>query len=687
MSFTDKEIDIIVAGIRGGHEVHIGSSRCHTTYRGRGGELFSEDFDEGEAIESPLTEASLRETIAGDPASFMEVLRAPLRAALSDALLSNRGDPHVALGELLAHGECLDRRHLLEAVLAWPTPPSAEALSELATLHGGLDFFHFVRGAIGYKVHSAAAGEFGLRVFATLAEMAKPREIPQLRRYRADFRVMRGDFEGAIEDLEWEFARLPPNDSDVAHLTKQLARLTDRHISAQILALADDDAPRLVWADALAERGDPRGEFIVAQCALARADPDDPLHATLGPRASQLLAHHRWDWGAKHGCRFERGFVAALEVRWTTFAEDADAIFGWAPPLRELRFCVSPGDYIPSPASVLDEPRLERIRSLHFEDPVFRIDNDAVGDIVLPFEAVEVPFGSEIVARLHDRLPQLESLGLSGARLHAEAHVLIGKRLGLKRLKLVRCEVDDERVAQLAGLTQLEELDLTGSRIRALPGLPSLRRLRVGACAPSVLAHRALTSLACEDLDFDALLPPSLQRLALGSGVMPRLADLPRLWELELHERSLDIAKLLDALPSLRSLRLRGCHLGDAGLAALVAHPVFERLERLDLENNELSAEAARILARAPRLPQRLLLAENLLGDAGARAIAEAPGAARIVDLDLGHNGLTTEGARLVALDSPHLANLGSLRIAGNPVDPDTMQDCYNRLRDRLVRA
>jgi uncharacterized protein (TIGR02996 family) len=51
------------------------------------------------------------------------------------------------------------------------------------------------------------------------------------------------------------------------------------HEDAFLRAIAespDDDAPRLIYADWLDERGDPRGEFIRVQCELARMPPGDP---------------------------------------------------------------------------------------------------------------------------------------------------------------------------------------------------------------------------------------------------------------------------------------------------------------------------------------------------------------------------------------------------------------------------
>jgi uncharacterized protein (TIGR02996 family) len=85
---------------------------------------------------------------------------------------------------------------------------------------------------------------------------------------------------------------------------------------AAIRAAPDDDAPRLVYADWLIERGDPRGELIQVQCALARR-PDD---ATLAARQRVLLTRHRAAWTqhlpiwARESATFERGFVTSCVV-------------------------------------------------------------------------------------------------------------------------------------------------------------------------------------------------------------------------------------------------------------------------------------------------------------------------------------------------------------------------------------
>src|SRR5437763_251733 len=64
-------------------------------------------------------------------------------------------------------------------------------------------------------------------------------------------------------------------------------------------AILDDtgsDAPRLVFADWLDERGDPHGELIRVQCAIARRRHDDPNRPPLMMRERRLLNRHLVDW-------------------------------------------------------------------------------------------------------------------------------------------------------------------------------------------------------------------------------------------------------------------------------------------------------------------------------------------------------------------------------------------------------
>ena len=58
----------------------------------------------------------------------------------------------------------------------------------------------------------------------------------------------------------------------------------------------DDDGPRLIFADWLEERGDPRGEFIRVQCALERLGPADPARPALEDEERALLDEHEEEW-------------------------------------------------------------------------------------------------------------------------------------------------------------------------------------------------------------------------------------------------------------------------------------------------------------------------------------------------------------------------------------------------------
>jgi type IV pilus assembly protein PilB len=76
----------------------------------------------------------------------------------------------------------------------------------------------------------------------------------------------------------------------------------------------DDDAPRLVYADWLDEQGDPRGEFIHAQCEMGRQSCCGVPYFKLRRKALRLLRRHGREWvrpfqGLVRRSWFRRGFV------------------------------------------------------------------------------------------------------------------------------------------------------------------------------------------------------------------------------------------------------------------------------------------------------------------------------------------------------------------------------------------
>ncbi|MEK6239183.1 MAG: TIGR02996 domain-containing protein, partial [Planctomycetales bacterium] len=120
----------------------------------------------------------------------------------------------------------------------------------------------------------------------------------------------------------------------------------------EIIDAPEDDAPRLIYADWLEERGDPKAGFIRAQCQLAHMNPDDPGRSVLLHREQGYLFVYGDEWlgelpslpGVEWGITvdgvsraFQRGFVedvAASDPK--SFFQAAEILFD-ATCIRRLR--------------------------------------------------------------------------------------------------------------------------------------------------------------------------------------------------------------------------------------------------------------------------------------------------------------------------------------------------------------
>lgn len=86
--------------------------------------------------------------------------------------------------------------------------------------------------------------------------------------------------------------------------------LEEPNILQEIVGNVDDLGTRLIYADWLDERGDPRGEFIRLQCESASSPPSDRKEE-LDERCKELLDEHFEQWAGK---LLERG-VARREIQ------------------------------------------------------------------------------------------------------------------------------------------------------------------------------------------------------------------------------------------------------------------------------------------------------------------------------------------------------------------------------------
>ena len=137
---------------------------------------------------------------------------------------------------------------------------------------------------------------------------------------------------------------------------------------ADILANPDDDGPRLVLADWLSQRGDPRGELISVQCLLESTSGG--ARAKLVNRSSDILYRHG-TWLREYleivrGVETKRGFVHAINATASVFANHVGPLFD-REPIEELRVIAPQCRDLTTLAKT---PHLAKLRAVVLLDPV-----------------------------------------------------------------------------------------------------------------------------------------------------------------------------------------------------------------------------------------------------------------------------------------------------------------------------
>jgi uncharacterized protein (TIGR02996 family) len=139
----------------------------------------------------------------------------------------------------------------------------------------------------------------------------------------------------------------------------------DASLFEAILAVPEDDAPRLIYADWLEEHGDTaRAEFIRLQCALAQLPLEAAERLPLVSREQELLAEHGSRWGGVlpglvHSWSYHRGFIDRVTCDAARFLALGEGLFRLT-PLQHLHLRGARG----SVAELHRMPVLERLRTL-----------------------------------------------------------------------------------------------------------------------------------------------------------------------------------------------------------------------------------------------------------------------------------------------------------------------------------
>jgi len=142
---------------------------------------------------------------------------------------------------------------------------------------------------------------------------------------------------------------LPPRETDDLDAAGEAALLR------AVRDTPDDDAPRLVYADWLSERGDPRGELIVLQCARAATGaPPSPCEEALLDAYGRAWLGAIEPCVARGGARFARGFLDACRLVVLPWAADdptwatVTALDVGRAPLGDLHRLLGDGARLPS---------------------------------------------------------------------------------------------------------------------------------------------------------------------------------------------------------------------------------------------------------------------------------------------------------------------------------------------------
>jgi uncharacterized protein (TIGR02996 family) len=272
----------------------------------------------------------------------------------------------------------------------------------------------------------------------------------------------------------------------------------------------DDDAPRLVYADWLDDRGDAaRAGFIRVQCALARAAANDPRRPAWQARERELLERHHTEWGGLmhelfSNLDFRRGFLYC-----TGFHQPPRPI-GDEGVLRLLEDCQVAGMTL----MTLDDCEVSD-RGVEALAASWQVQD--LQDLLLGGNRVG-PVGAAALAR-SQQLKRLRCLDLFYNRLGdaGVASLLAAPPFRLRRLDLSGNGISDEGARMLADaavLAELQSLPLFDNLITPA-GFAAMRASpHVGRCIfrfdgpPGVAAEEPRPTSTNATYDTPGRLPP-----------------------------------------------------------------------------------------------------------------------------------------------------------------------------------
>jgi uncharacterized protein (TIGR02996 family) len=306
--------------------------------------------------------------------------------------------------------------------------------------------------------------------------------------------------------------------------SKKAGAQNEQALLEAVWAAPSDDTPRAVYADALMQRGDPRGELITLQLLRGKGQSTAQTRA----REYELLVDAKrfaaWTAPLSQGgdCTLERGFPVSVKLNaralksvvphaaWATVKrvtmlqnvalKTLAPLFDTSPSLVEAghitakiiglvpaeRLTGATFDYVPDRAALARFTKLESIAVDGWRIPAEQppLEVEALPATLMTFSQ---PYRVALSRQHFERLPKLSSLFL-------------------------REKVPDDALKPCAALERLDTLFTPTPAL--VEGLPSLRELRVGRCDEPLLAAflRAVPGLKRLET-YPSQIPPDLAPL------------------------------------------------------------------------------------------------------------------------------------------------------------------------------
>jgi uncharacterized protein (TIGR02996 family) len=454
-----------------------------------------------------------------------------------------------------------------------------------------------------------------------------------------------------------------------------------------ITAHPDDDAPRLIFADWLEEKGDSdRAEFIRVQIERARLPAWDARQVRLRLCERKLIEQHGQKWKKElpriRGVRWEdfrRGFVAtATFSSFAVLRTKASACWA-AAPIEAI--------------SVHWPRRDESIDSIA---PIAGLRELSLTNVLGVYRDIDQLAGAPLLSTLHAVNIRASGLYTEGfRRLVASPHLR-----NLTALRARSNSIGNGGISALfnaVSLTSLEELDLSEADsynrygedpiieargmelLASWPGMARLRSLRLSGNSVGRNGLRALLrSPRATGLKMLILRDNGLD----GSAMQEFGAAQPEL-QLDVLNlggnllRDLGAAELATApcLRELKVLEVDRCEINLSGARRLAKAPFLRSLRRLNVNQSSFGPQGLHaLLEKNPRELHTLQMVNNDLGDEGVSHLAESPASDSLLEVNLAHNYLGDHAAEAL-VKSKYLRNLLVLHLYDNPIDKPAVAD------------